>query len=104
MGIIMTDNFIFRRSKDKDCIDGRMKRSIKANFKRTLCWAKEKSGILMMSTMKEESKMVKDKGSGFTNIQMEMNLKENGKMIKSWLGNINFTTGDYLMANLKRTK
>ncbi len=57
-----------------------------------------------MSIMKEESKMVKDKDLGFTNTQMETNLKENGKMIKSWLGNINFTMVDYLMANLKRTK
>ena len=100
----MMENFIFRRSKDKDCIDGRMKRNIKANLKKILCWVKGKSSILMMSTMKEQSKMVKDKVSGFTNIQMEMNLKENGKMIKSWLGNINFRMADYLMANLKRTK
>ncbi len=57
-----------------------------------------------MSIMKEESKMEKDKVLGFTNTQMETNLKENGKMIKSWLGNINFTMVDYLMANLKRTK
>ncbi len=59
---------------------------------------------LIMNIIREGLRMVSDRDSGFINTQTEINSKENGKMIRNLLANINFMMAAYSMANSKRMK
>lgn len=104
MVITMRVNSHYHKRMGKDYISGKIKQDIRGNLGVIIWQGTAGSNIFIINFTKVESQMEKEKVLEFIDIQMEMSLKESGRMMKSLLDSIGLVMVGPLMGNLRKIK
>ena len=83
MAITMKASFLYPRKMGKGFINGRIRQDIRGNLGVIILLEIVESSLLIMSSMKVEYLMEKEKALAYIGIRMEMSSKDSGRMMKN---------------------